>query len=142
MLDCCVSLDVVKRDGVTFDQFVCLADCNGCSVDLVERVDLSSQPSSAFLLPPAGMDDSSSSNAGALLESKCRLKALNCCSQRASKPESQQVQQTADLMKGQQDKLRNDDDGRTEGIAANASSLSSSESYFKQHVDKVGYCFA
>ncbi|OWF43910.1 glutathione gamma-glutamylcysteinyltransferase 2-like [Mizuhopecten yessoensis] len=28
MLECCVSLDVMKENGITFDQFVCLAACN------------------------------------------------------------------------------------------------------------------
>lgn len=32
MLDCCQPLEVVKRDGITFDQFVCLARCNGADL--------------------------------------------------------------------------------------------------------------
>lgn len=32
MLNCCVDIGAAKKDGITFDQFVCLARCNGCSV--------------------------------------------------------------------------------------------------------------
>ena len=31
-LDCCVPLHVVKQQGITFDEFVCLARCNGLNV--------------------------------------------------------------------------------------------------------------
>lgn len=33
-LDCCVPLDVVKRDGTTLAQIACLARCNGARVDM------------------------------------------------------------------------------------------------------------
>lgn len=46
MLDCCVRLDVVKDEGLTFDQFICLAECNGCSFDVTHRAVLG--PSSQF----------------------------------------------------------------------------------------------
>lgn len=45
MLDCCVRLEVVKEEGLTFDQFLCLARCNGCILDVVQRVDLHRGPS-------------------------------------------------------------------------------------------------
>jgi glutathione gamma-glutamylcysteinyltransferase len=32
MLDCCTPLDVVKKRGITFTEFACLARCNGASV--------------------------------------------------------------------------------------------------------------
>ena len=31
-LDCCVPLNLVKQQGITFDEFVCLANCNGLKV--------------------------------------------------------------------------------------------------------------
>jgi glutathione gamma-glutamylcysteinyltransferase len=41
LLDCCAPLDKVKNEGITFDQFACLARCNGAAVDAV-RADGSS----------------------------------------------------------------------------------------------------
>eukprot|EP00026_Physarum_polycephalum_P003427 Phypoly_transcript_03438.p1 GENE.Phypoly_transcript_03438~~Phypoly_transcript_03438.p1 ORF type:complete len:567 (+),score=91.55 Phypoly_transcript_03438:620-2320(+) len=35
MLDCCTPLDVVKKRGITFTEFACLAKCNGASVRAV-----------------------------------------------------------------------------------------------------------
>jgi len=32
LLDCCSPLEVVKKEGVTFTQFACLAKCNGATV--------------------------------------------------------------------------------------------------------------
>ncbi len=32
LLDCCAPLDKVKNEGITFDQFACLARCNGATV--------------------------------------------------------------------------------------------------------------
>lgn len=40
MLDCCVSLDKIKEGGITLPQFICLAECNGCKFDLIQRVAL------------------------------------------------------------------------------------------------------
>jgi glutathione gamma-glutamylcysteinyltransferase len=34
MLDCCIPLDIVQREGITLDQAACLARCNGARVDL------------------------------------------------------------------------------------------------------------
>eukprot|EP00890_Picochlorum_soloecismus_P002945 jgi/Picsp_1/3651/NSC_06488-R1_phytochelatin synthase len=34
MLDCCIPLDMVQREGITLDQAACLARCNGARVDL------------------------------------------------------------------------------------------------------------
>ncbi|ETO11830.1 hypothetical protein RFI_25546 [Reticulomyxa filosa] len=34
MLDCCSPLEVIKQNGITYDEFVCLAQCNGLSVDV------------------------------------------------------------------------------------------------------------
>lgn len=34
LLDCCQPLDVVRREGLTLEDFVCLARCNGAAVDL------------------------------------------------------------------------------------------------------------
>ena len=31
LLDCCKDLEAVRQEGITFDEFVCLARCNGCS---------------------------------------------------------------------------------------------------------------
>lgn len=33
LLDCCAPLDRVKQEGITFDQFACLARCNGATVE-------------------------------------------------------------------------------------------------------------
>jgi glutathione gamma-glutamylcysteinyltransferase len=33
LLDCCVPLDQVRKVGITFDEFVCLARCNGAATD-------------------------------------------------------------------------------------------------------------
>ena len=35
LLDCCAPLDRVKNEGITFDQFACLARCNGATVEAV-----------------------------------------------------------------------------------------------------------
>lgn len=35
LLDCCAPLDKVKTEGITFDQFACLARCNGATVEAV-----------------------------------------------------------------------------------------------------------
>lgn len=34
MLDCCTSLEVVKKQGITLGQFVCLARCNGAKASV------------------------------------------------------------------------------------------------------------
>jgi len=34
MLDCCTSLETVKKQGITLSQFVCLARCNGAQAIL------------------------------------------------------------------------------------------------------------
>ena len=34
MLDCCVPLPVVKENGINFDQFACLAACNGLNAKM------------------------------------------------------------------------------------------------------------
>lgn len=39
MLDCCSSLDNIRSEGITFDQFSCLATCNGLSILEERRVD-------------------------------------------------------------------------------------------------------
>jgi len=39
MLDCCTPLDVVKKCGITFTEFACLARCNGASVTAVRGDD-------------------------------------------------------------------------------------------------------
>ena len=36
MLDCCVPIEVVKQLGLTLDQFVCLAECNGIETSATE----------------------------------------------------------------------------------------------------------
>lgn len=36
MLDCCISLSVAAKTGITFDQFYCLAKCNGLDADVVQ----------------------------------------------------------------------------------------------------------
>lgn len=41
MLDCCTPLDVVKKRGITFNEFSCLAKCNGASVLSVRGDDCS-----------------------------------------------------------------------------------------------------
>jgi glutathione gamma-glutamylcysteinyltransferase len=33
LLDCCYPLDAVKKEGLTFEQFECLAQCNGATVE-------------------------------------------------------------------------------------------------------------
>ena len=38
-LDCCVPLHLVKQKGITFDEFVCLANCNGLKVADGKRAD-------------------------------------------------------------------------------------------------------
>jgi hypothetical protein len=35
MLDCCTNLEEVKQKGITLDDFVCLARCQGVTVDAV-----------------------------------------------------------------------------------------------------------
>ena len=35
MLDCCLSLDLVQQNGITLDQFVCLATCNSLDLNVV-----------------------------------------------------------------------------------------------------------
>ena len=35
MLDCCLSLDVVQQEGITLEQFVCLAACNSLDLNVV-----------------------------------------------------------------------------------------------------------
>ena len=39
LLDCCKELDVVKTEGITLDEFVCLSRCNGCNATLVRADD-------------------------------------------------------------------------------------------------------
>ena len=41
MLDCCRPLELVKKDGITLQEFGCLAKCNGLAVDqhLAEGID-------------------------------------------------------------------------------------------------------
>lgn len=34
LLDCCIPLDLVKKKGITMDQFICLSRCNGLSVQV------------------------------------------------------------------------------------------------------------
>lgn len=34
MLDCCTSLELVKKQGITLGQFVCLARCNGAQASV------------------------------------------------------------------------------------------------------------
>lgn len=38
MLDCCVPVELVKKQGITFDEFICIADCNSIDTRAV-RVD-------------------------------------------------------------------------------------------------------
>ena len=33
LLDCCRSLEEVQRDGISFDELLCLADCHGLAVE-------------------------------------------------------------------------------------------------------------
>ncbi|XP_025099563.1 glutathione gamma-glutamylcysteinyltransferase 3-like isoform X2 [Pomacea canaliculata] len=35
MLDCCISTELVRVQGITFDQFICLANCNSLDTDCV-----------------------------------------------------------------------------------------------------------
>lgn len=39
LLDCCINLDEVKRTGLSFNQFICLSECHGCLLDLVQRIE-------------------------------------------------------------------------------------------------------
>ncbi|XP_065669345.1 uncharacterized protein LOC100213020 isoform X3 [Hydra vulgaris] len=39
MLDCCLSLDLVQQNGITLDQFVCLATCNNLDLNVVRTDD-------------------------------------------------------------------------------------------------------
>jgi glutathione gamma-glutamylcysteinyltransferase len=39
MLECCVPLEVIKKEGITLFHFSCLAMCNGLNVDLVQALD-------------------------------------------------------------------------------------------------------
>ena len=43
MLDCCVPLPVVKENGINFDQFACLAACNGLNVKMTRVTGSSSE---------------------------------------------------------------------------------------------------
>ncbi|CAB4033511.1 Glutathione gamma-glutamylcysteinyltransferase, partial [Paramuricea clavata] len=38
MLDCCVPLEVAKKEGITLFHFSCLAMCNGLDVDMVQAL--------------------------------------------------------------------------------------------------------
>ena len=38
MLDCCAPFDLIQQDGITLDQFTCLAICNNLDLD-VTRMD-------------------------------------------------------------------------------------------------------
>ena len=38
MLDCCKSLEKVQRDGITLDEFVCVAKCNGVNAAMTRAV--------------------------------------------------------------------------------------------------------
>ena len=49
LLDCCSPLEVVKKEGVTFTQFACLAKCNGATVSPTYA---SSSYYSSLLPPP------------------------------------------------------------------------------------------
>ncbi|XP_076466788.1 uncharacterized protein LOC143298018 isoform X2 [Babylonia areolata] len=40
MLDCCVPTQIMRKEGITFDEFICLADCNYLDTEAV-RVDSS-----------------------------------------------------------------------------------------------------
>lgn len=33
MLECCAPLDVVQKSGITFSEFICIAQCNGCHIE-------------------------------------------------------------------------------------------------------------
>lgn len=35
MLDCCIPLDVVKKNGITLEQFTCIAECNSLQTNVV-----------------------------------------------------------------------------------------------------------
>lgn len=39
MLDCCLSLDVVQQQGITMEQFICLATCNNLDINTVRITD-------------------------------------------------------------------------------------------------------
>ena len=43
LLECCRPLEDMKVSGITLDEFVCLADCNGASASLVRPVDSKEQ---------------------------------------------------------------------------------------------------
>jgi len=43
LLDCCRPLDDVKKSGITLEEFVCLAECNGASAFLVRPSDAKEQ---------------------------------------------------------------------------------------------------
>jgi glutathione gamma-glutamylcysteinyltransferase len=45
-LDCCVPLELVQKQGISLDEFACLAKCNGCDVSLRRPTDLNVSPSS------------------------------------------------------------------------------------------------
>jgi glutathione gamma-glutamylcysteinyltransferase len=42
LLDCCKELDLVKTEGITLDEFVCLSRCNGCNATMVRADDQTS----------------------------------------------------------------------------------------------------
>ena len=35
MLDCCAPLEMIKENGITFDEFACLAKCNGLAAKVI-----------------------------------------------------------------------------------------------------------
>lgn len=39
MLDCCVPLSDIQSKGITFSQFICLAECHGCAFDVISQFD-------------------------------------------------------------------------------------------------------
>ncbi len=46
MLDCCISLEQVKKSGMTLDEFICVAACQGLTVRATRppSMDLTSHP--------------------------------------------------------------------------------------------------
>lgn len=111
MLDCCVRLDVVKDEGVTFGQFICLATCNGCSFDMSQRVNLNCPPSSQQAIHQFEP----------MLEKLEHKESTGCC-------------------KGKHEECRTIREATSNGPSTDLSIIDFKENYFNQHVDKV-CCF-
>ncbi|KAK7500051.1 hypothetical protein BaRGS_00008598 [Batillaria attramentaria] len=43
MLDCCIPTELVRKHGITFDEFVCLANCNSLDTEFVRADDSTSE---------------------------------------------------------------------------------------------------